>query len=486
MSSRAYRIAAAVAFLIAGSGMASAGVEDIPPAAASPDDVAQGSGLFRQADAFGIEGATPLRRPWGSTFTSLSVGGKTVSSPIDVGPPPDAQDELHANYFSSTLDGLFPTTVMDFGPANSPVLNDPVLFGDSAGGSDFFGGPFGSWSLVPSDFDAPVEDDPTPRSGSGSCSSSDGSTISVIRCETEEALGPFMTTSAGSDGDNQSAQQGSLFPGPSAPFGGAYLPQQILGVEMIAAQNNFTITSAGDATQGTLLPPVDVAPAPYDFVNTNGITPNSDPTAPLLSTTLGDLAMTRPATSVPEIPPTAMMLIGFAGLAFAGRRRLKRAGEAALQACSCAAGGRELEGQGRQAPPTRSRRRHSRQQDIQAVPHDRPPSPRPSATASASASGKLRLIRGRGAGISAGRSPSGSGAARMANSCRMRPSKKRSVALQAEGKALRAIADADAAGNTHGPLATSVPEPAAWAMMLIGFCGLGFAARSSRRRAALA
>jgi hypothetical protein len=334
MSSRAYCVAAAVAFLIAGSGMASAEVEDIPPVAASPEDIAQDSGLFRKADAFGIEGATPLRRPWGGTFTSLSVGGKTVSSPIDVGPPLDGQDELHADYSSSTLDGLFPTTAMDFGPANSLVLNDPVLFGDSAGGSDFFGGPFGSWSLVPSDFDAPVKDDPTPRSGSGSCSSSDGSTSGVIRCETEEALGPFMTTSAGSDGDNQSAQQGSLFPGPSAPFGGAYLPpsapfggaylpQQILSVEMIAGRNNFTTTSAGNATQGTLPPPVDVAPAPYDFVNTDGITPNSDPTAPLLSITLGGLVMTQPATSVPEIPPTAMMLIGFAGLAFAGRRREK-------------------------------------------------------------------------------------------------------------------------------------------------------------------
>jgi hypothetical protein len=81
MSSRAYCVAAAVAFLIAGSGMASAEVEDIPPAAASPDEIAQDSGLFRKADAFGIEGATPLRRPWGSTFTSLSVGGKIVSSP---------------------------------------------------------------------------------------------------------------------------------------------------------------------------------------------------------------------------------------------------------------------------------------------------------------------------------------------------------------------------------------------------------------------
>jgi hypothetical protein len=70
-------------------------------------------------------------------------------------------------------------------------------------------------------------------------------------------------------------------------------------------------------------------------VNTDGITPNPDPTAPLLSIPLGDLVMTQ--TSVPEIPPNAMMLIGFAGLAFAGRRRLKRTAEAALQAGTCAA-----------------------------------------------------------------------------------------------------------------------------------------------------
>lgn len=40
---------------------------------------------------------------------------------------------------------------------------------------------------------------------------------------------------------------------------------------------------------------------------------------------------------------------------------------------------------------------------------------------------------------------------------------------------------ADASGNTFsidvvGPLASSVPEPSTWAMMVLGFCGLGFMA----------
>jgi hypothetical protein len=35
-------------------------------------------------------------------------------------------------------------------------------------------------------------------------------------------------------------------------------------------------------------------------------------------------------------------------------------------------------------------------------------------------------------------------------------------------------------------IATAVPEPSTWALMLIGFAGLGFAFRRSRRNAAFA
>jgi hypothetical protein len=40
-------------------------------------------------------------------------------------------------------------------------------------------------------------------------------------------------------------------------------------------------------------------------------------------------------------------------------------------------------------------------------------------------------------------------------------------------------------GEIRGFLA-AVPEPATWAMMLLGFAGLGFAFRRSRRKAAFA
>jgi hypothetical protein len=33
---------------------------------------------------------------------------------------------------------------------------------------------------------------------------------------------------------------------------------------------------------------------------------------------------------------------------------------------------------------------------------------------------------------------------------------------------------------------SGVPEPSTWAMVLIGFCGLGFAFRQSRRKASFA
>jgi hypothetical protein len=40
----------------------------------------------------------------------------------------------------------------------------------------------------------------------------------------------------------------------------------------------------------------------------------------------------------------------------------------------------------------------------------------------------------------------------------------------------------DANGNTIGFISSTVPEPSTWAMMLIGFAGLGFAFRQSRRK----
>jgi hypothetical protein len=324
-----------------GSGTASAEVEDIGrPATAFPDDVAQGSGLFRGAEQFGIEGATPSLRPWRGDFTSLSVGEKIVSSPrSDVGPPPDGQDELNAGYSSSTLDGgLFPATVTDFASVDSLILNDQTLFGDN----DYAGGlpvnAFGSWSLGPSNLDP--SGDRTGKRGSGHCSS-DGSSAGVIRCEIEEDLGSFMTTSpgAGSDGADQSGNQSSHLPGPNAPLGGDSLSlKQMLGLEMTAAQNSFATTWPREVIKGAfppacgacdVTPPVvdgASAPAP-DFGNPDG-TPNFNPPSnfnpppdPTGGGSIANIGDPQPATSVPEIPPPAMLLIGFAGLALIGRRR---------------------------------------------------------------------------------------------------------------------------------------------------------------------
>jgi PEP-CTERM motif len=41
-------------------------------------------------------------------------------------------------------------------------------------------------------------------------------------------------------------------------------------------------------------------------------------------------------------------------------------------------------------------------------------------------------------------------------------------------------------GNIGGGVASAVPEPATWGMMLLGFVGLGFAFRQSRRKVAFA
>ena len=46
----------------------------------------------------------------------------------------------------------------------------------------------------------------------------------------------------------------------------------------------------------------------------------------------------------------------------------------------------------------------------------------------------------------------------------------------------------DVNGNTDGLLVTGVPEPSTWAMMALGFAGLGFAGyrKAQRKGAALA
>jgi len=328
LSPRAYCVAAAVAFLIAGSGTASAEVEDIGrPATAFPDGgVVPDPGVFRDG------------WPSSGDFTSLSVGGKIVSSlGAESGAPPDGQDgggplpapfdyELNADYSSSTLDGgLFPATVTGFGSVDSLIMNDQMLFGDSDHASGFSA--FGSGSLGLSNVD-PSGD----RTGKrGSHCSSDGSYASFI-CETEEDLGPFMTTSpgAGPDAGYPSGLQSPNPPGANAPFGGAHLSaQQILGLEAIAAQNSFAMTSPWGEIQGTFPPACGdcgVTPLVVDsvFVATSDSgnpigTPTSDPPPDLTSG--GSAANVGGQAAVPEIPPPAMLLIGFAGLALIGSRR---------------------------------------------------------------------------------------------------------------------------------------------------------------------
>ena len=55
-----------------------------------------------------------------------------------------------------------------------------------------------------------------------------------------------------------------------------------------------------------------------------------------------------------------------------------------------------------------------------------------------------------------------------------------SVAINNEGQIAGYFTDAS--GDTHGFVATPTPEPAVWAMMLIGIFGVGSRLRSGRRR----
>jgi hypothetical protein len=317
LSSRAYYIAAAIAFLIARSGTASADIG--PPSAAFPDgDVASGPGLFR--DGFGTSMGD---------FTSFGVGGKEdVSSlgsdngpggQVGAGPLPTAFDDLNADYSTSTPGDLFPATVMTGFEYVDPLImsNDPTLFDDSDHVGGFSVNASGLWLLFPKN---PPED---PSGRRASCSS-DESIAAVGRCVMEGELSSLIATSpgAGSDPGDGPAQQIRSLPGSNPPFGGA---MQMLRPEMIPAQNSFAMTWPSGVIQGTFPPaccdvtaPVfDDAFAPAsELVNLNGLTAD-----PLFGGTLGDLSVT-PATSIPEIPPTAMLLIGFAGLALVGWRPL--------------------------------------------------------------------------------------------------------------------------------------------------------------------
>ncbi len=141
-----------------------------------------------------------------------------------------------------------------------------------------------------------------------------------------------MTTSpgAGPDAGYPSGLQSPNPPGANAPFGGAHLSaQQILGLEAIAAQNSFSMTSPWGEIQGTFPPACGdcgVTPLVVDsvFVATSDSgnpigTPTSDPPPDL--TSVGSVANVGGQAAVPEIPPPAMLLIGFAGLALIGSRR---------------------------------------------------------------------------------------------------------------------------------------------------------------------
>ena len=98
-----------------------------------------------------------------------------------------------------------------------------------------------------------------------------------------------MTTSPGAGPDGADQFGSPNLPDPNPPFGGNYLSaKQILGLEMIAAQNSFAMTSPWGVIQGTfppacdacdVMPPVvDDAFAPAsDFFNLNWSNPTADP-----------------------------------------------------------------------------------------------------------------------------------------------------------------------------------------------------------------
>jgi hypothetical protein len=287
---------------------------------AFPDDgVAWGPGLFRDGDGSGMSMGDFTSPSGGKIFIS-SRGSEVGASPDQDGVAPDY--ESNADYSSSTIDGSpFPPWVTGFGSDDfeSQLMNEFFSDSDHFGGFSFNASR--SWSFGLSKFDPSA--DPTRKRAH--CSG-DGSSAAVS-CEIEEDLGAFMTTSTGA---GYSADHSSNFPGLNAPFGGDYLsPMPNWATERMAAQNSLPVAWPWDTTQATFPLACDAACDVTSPVVDEASTATSDVVS--LTSYLGpgpsgdqsgNSGGTDPATSVPEIPPPAMLLIGFAGLALIGRRRL--------------------------------------------------------------------------------------------------------------------------------------------------------------------
>ena len=238
-------------------------------------------------------------------------------------PLPTPFDDLKADYSSSTVDPLFPAWVTGSGSADfDSWTNDQTLFGDSDLAGGLFVNALGSRSLGLSSFES-SEHRPG-NGGSGGCSS-DGSIAGVEGCERKEEQSSLIAGSpgAGSDAGYQPAQQLPNFPGSTPLFGGAHPSvSEIPGFETI--QNSFAMTWPSGVIQGTFPPGCcDVTLPVVGSPTSDSVSLNSGP-APIQS------GLSYPTGTVqgvvPEIPQWAMLLIGFAGLSLAVRRRYWRWG----------------------------------------------------------------------------------------------------------------------------------------------------------------
>ncbi len=210
----------------------------------------------------------------------------------------------------------------DFGSVEPLIINEQTLFGDSDHAGGLFVNPLGSRSLGLSIFH-PLED-PT---GKRTHCTIDGTTVSVESCETEEDLSSLIAGGAGSDGGYQPTRP--YLPGSNSSFGGG--TNQNFGFHMIAAQSSFAMTWPSGVIQGTfpfaccdVTSPVDGSFAPASDFESPGVSLNS--VSPQVSPAGGSFVSIGGAQSgtVPEIPPTAMLLIGFAVLGLIGSGRLSR------------------------------------------------------------------------------------------------------------------------------------------------------------------
>lgn len=228
----------------------------------------------------------------------------------------------------------FPATVEDFAPVETIIEKDLLFLGTS---DSLAWTPIDAsdpWPTIPvsSDFDplsGPLSRVRHKRRGLAICSG-DGSSIAVMRCEASEDSMSTTATDNGADSDDvyQPLRQGLSFAIGGGqigwPGGGAAASVAWGTGAALPLPDVFYAAAGASAPLSAEAPPAAdaIMPAP-DLEIPDGSVDAGEGADPFTIAQLAGALPSGPlASSVPEVPLPAMLMIGFGGLALVRRRRL--------------------------------------------------------------------------------------------------------------------------------------------------------------------